>query len=76
MISMMEKLEEIDLAEKAYQFDEGMKKGMKEGQSKGMKIGMIKGTSIVAENMLKMGMSLKTISKATGLKVKKIKSLR
>ena len=63
MISMMEKLEEIDLARMEYRFDEGMEKGI------------TKGKADVAKNLKKMGMSLKDISKATGLTVKKLKSL-
>ena len=43
MISMMEKLEEIDLAEKEYRFNEGMVIGKKAGLLEGEKKGLIKG---------------------------------
>ena len=68
LATMMEKLEEIDLAEKAYLFEEGIAKGRAKGIAK-EKVN-------VAKNLQKMGMSLKDISKATGLTVKKLKSLR
>ena len=64
MASMMEKLEEIDIAEKEYMYDEGMAKGIKKGKID------------VAKKMQKNGMSPQQISMLTGLTIKQLKSLR
>ena len=61
--SVAEKLEEIDLAEKAYVFCEGKAEGRLEEKFE------------IAKNMQKNGVSPKIICKCTGLTPKELKSL-
>ncbi len=46
------------------------------GVEKGVKQGVKQGVKNIAENMLKMGLDIKTVSRATGLSEKEIKQLK
>ena len=63
--------------------EKGMKKGMKKGIVEGKKVGIVEGKKAgilegllqTAKNMLEADMNIETISKLTGLSVKKIKDM-
>ena len=55
--------------------EKGIKKGMKKGIAEGKKVGILEGLLQTAKNMLDANMSIETISKLTGLSVKKIKDM-
>ena len=76
MASMMEKLEEIDLAEREYMYDEGEAKGLAKGLAKGETKGRRKEKIDVAKKMQKRGVPPKDISMYTGLTIKQLNSLR
>ena len=53
----------------------GLKQGLSQGMSKGLSQGLAKGKAEVAKNLLEMGMSSETVSKATGLSAEEIAAL-
>lgn len=55
--------------------EKGMKKGKKEGIIEGRKAGKLEGLLQTAKNMLEANMNIETVSKLTGLSVKKIKDM-
>ena len=59
--------------------EKGMKRGINEGKkvgiAEGKKAGILEGLLQTAKNMLDAGMNIETISKLTGLSVKKIKDM-
>ncbi len=55
--------------------EKGIKKGMKKGIVEGKKAGILEGLLQTAKNMLEADMNIETISKLTGLSVKKIKDM-
>jgi predicted transposase/invertase (TIGR01784 family) len=55
--------------------EEGLEEGMKEGMEKGIEKGMEKGIRQVAKSLLSQGISLESISKATGLSQEEISKL-
>ncbi len=55
---------------------EGMTKGRAEGITEGMTKGMTKGVAKVAQGLLKEGISIKVISRSTGLSIEEIERLR
>ena len=55
--------------------EKGIKKGIKQGLAEGKKAGVLEGLLQTAKNMLEANMSIETISKLTGLSVKKIKDM-
>ena len=55
--------------------EKGMKKGKKEGIIEGRKAGKLEGLLQTAKNMLEANMNVETVSKLTGLSVKKIKDM-
>ncbi|MCB8818112.1 hypothetical protein LJE72_21725 [Desulfosporosinus sp. SRJS8] len=54
---------------------EGMEKGMEKGIEKGIEKGMEKGKLEVAENLLRLGMGIDMIIKATGLSEEEIRKI-
>lgn len=56
--------------------EKGLKKGMEKGMKEGMEKGMEKGKQEAAENLLRLGVSSDIISKATGLTLETINSLK
>ena len=54
----------------------GISEGKKIGISEGKRIGVSEGKSIMCINMLKMGYSIETISKISGIAVKELKNLK
>ena len=54
----------------------GISEGKKIGISEGKRIGVSEGKSIMCINMLKMGYSIETISKISGMSVKKLERLK
>lgn len=54
----------------------GLEQGLKEGLEEGRKKGMEQGIEQVAKNLLKMGLSISDISKATGLTKEEILNLK
>ena len=56
--------------------EEGIQKGIEEGIQKGIQKGIEKGKLETAENLLKLGVDIDIILKATGLSEKEIKDLR
>ena len=73
-------VEEMVLKENKMLRDEGRKIGISEGKkigiSEGKRIGVSEGKSIMCINMLKMGYSIETISKISGIAVKELKNLK
>ena len=73
-------VEEMVLKENKMLRDEGRKIGISEGKrigiSEGKRIGVSEGKSIMCINMLKMGYSIETISKISGMSVKKLERLK
>ena len=73
-------VEEMVLNENKMLRDEGRKIGISEGKrigiSEGKRIGVSEGKSIMCINMLKMGYSIETISKISGMSVKKLERLK
>ena len=65
-------VEEMVLKENKMLRDEGRKIGISEGK----RIGVSEGKSIMCINMLKMGYSIETISKISGMSVKKLERLK
>ncbi len=55
--------------------EEGLEEGIKEGMEKGMEKGKAEGIRQVAKSLLAQGLSLETISQATGLSQKEISKL-
>ena len=55
--------------------EQGLEQGHKQGLSEGHKQGLSEGLNKVAKNMLKLGMRIEEISKATGLSINQIKML-
>ena len=54
----------------------GVAKGITEGMTKGVAKGMTKGVAKVAQGLLKEGISIKVISRSTGLSIEEIDRLR
>ncbi len=54
----------------------GVAKGITEGMTKGITEGMTKGVAKVAQGLLKEGISIKIISRSTGLSIEEIERLR
>jgi predicted transposase/invertase (TIGR01784 family) len=55
--------------------EEGLEEGIKGGMEKGMEKGKAEGIRQVAKSLLAQGLSLETISQATGLSQKEISKL-
>ena len=56
-------------------FAEGMEKGIAEGMEKGIAEGMEQGKMAVAQNLLKMGMTVEDVATATGLPIESLMNL-
>ena len=56
-------------------FAEGMEKGIEKGIAEGMEKGMEQGKMAVAQNLLKMGMTVEDVATATGLPVESLMNL-
>ncbi|SDH84185.1 conserved hypothetical protein (putative transposase or invertase) [Desulfosporosinus hippei DSM 8344] len=55
--------------------EKGIEKGMEKGIEKGIEKGMEKGKLEVAENLLRLGMGIDMIIKATGLSEEEIRKI-
>lgn len=60
---------------KSEALEKGIKKGKKAGLLEGKKVGKLEGLLQTAKNMLEANMNIETVSKLTGLSVKKIKDM-
>ena len=54
----------------------GEKKGIQEGIQEGIKQGIEKGAIIIAQQMLKLGLDIDTIHKATNISIEKLNELK
>ncbi len=58
-----------------YAREEGMEEGLVKGMEKGIEKGIEKEKIQIAQNCLKEGISIETISRLTGLSIEQIKSI-
>jgi predicted transposase/invertase (TIGR01784 family) len=54
---------------------EGLKRGVQKGLAEGVQKGRVEGRVEVAKNMIKIGLPLEQVAKATGLDLETVKSL-
>ena len=79
-----EKFERDRISSLTYARETGLKKGIKQGMKKGIAIGeerglekgLYKAKLEDARNFLQMGLSVKQVSKGTGLSVEEVKNLK